>query len=74
MSVLTSIDLEAISEQSREVNLGRSLLTVIAAILFGIGYMFGVASRALAWTIVAIREGYRAGRKAGMTGALARTG
>ncbi len=75
MSVLASIDLETIDRQSREVNFGRTLLTVVAAILFGIGYMFGVMSRALAWTAVAIKLGYQAGRKAGTSGAtLARAG
>lgn len=75
MSVLTHVDLEAIEREAGEVNFGRAFLTVIAVILFAVGYMFGVMSRALAWTAVAIRAGYRAGRKAGLTGAaVARAG
>jgi hypothetical protein len=75
MSALTTINLEAISEQAERVNFSRSLLTVIAAILFAVGYSFGVMTRAFAWTAVALREGYRAGRRAGVSNAqLARTG
>jgi hypothetical protein len=75
MSVLSSVDLDTIELEARQVNFGKGLLTVIAAILFAIGFMFGVASRALAWTAVAIRLGYRAGRKAGVSSAqLARAG
>ncbi len=75
MSVLTSIDLEAIDRQSREIDFRRGFLTVLASVLFAIGFMFGVMSRALAWGAIAIREGYRAGRRAGVQGAaVARAG
>lgn len=61
------IPLDEITEQAREVRFGRSVLTVIAAVLFGLGWLvakaFGVTWLALAWSAVAVREGWREARK-----------
>jgi hypothetical protein len=61
------IPVDEITAQAREVRFWRSVLTVIAAALFGLGWLvakaFGLAFLALAWTAVAVREGWREGRK-----------
>jgi hypothetical protein len=65
-SVLDRIDLDAISEQARQVRFWRTVLTVIAGVLFGAGWLvaklFGVLWLAAAWSAVAVREGWREGR------------
>lgn len=68
MTTLTErFPVDEITAQAREVRFWRSVLTVIAAVLFGLGWLvakaFGVAWLALAWSAVAVREGWREGRK-----------
>lgn len=70
MTTLTErIPVDEITAQAREVHFWRSVLTVIAAVLFGLGWVvakaFGVAWLAAAWSAVAVREGWREGRRAG---------
>ena len=66
-SLTERIPLEEITKQAREVHFWRTVLTVIAAALFGLGWLvakaFGVAWLAAAWSVVAVREGWREGRK-----------
>jgi len=58
------VPLDAITEQARQVRPGRTLLTVIAAVLFGAGWVtarvFAVAWLSAMWCGVAVREGWRA--------------
>ncbi len=60
-----------ITAQARQVHFWRTVLTVLAALLFGIGWLtakaFGLLWLALAWSAVAVREGWREGRKARRT-------
>jgi hypothetical protein len=65
MTALTErIPLEEITAQAREVRPGRTVLTVIAAVLFGLGWLsarvFAAAWLAVMWAGVAVREGWRA--------------
>jgi hypothetical protein len=65
-AVLDRVDLDAITEQARQVRFGRTVLTVVAAVLFGAGWLvakcFGIVWLASAWCAVAVREGWREGR------------
>ncbi|HEU4542571.1 MAG TPA: hypothetical protein VFR23_15700 [Jiangellaceae bacterium] len=58
---------DEITRQAREVRFGRVLLTVIAAVLFGIGWIvaktFTVLWFALAWSATAVKLGWQEGRK-----------
>jgi len=58
------VPLDEITAQARAVHPGRTLLTVIAAVLFGVGWVtarvFAVAWLAAMWCGVAVREGWRA--------------
>ena len=62
--VLDRVPLDEITGQAREAKPGRTLLTVIAGALFGLGWLtarvFAVLWLALSWSWVAVREGWRA--------------
>lgn len=65
MTALTDqFTLDEITAQAKAVRPGRAVLTVIAAVLFGIGWVtarvFSVLWLAVMWTGVAVREGWRA--------------
>jgi hypothetical protein len=66
-SLLERIPAEEITRQAREVHFRRTALTVIAAVLFGLGWLAAKlltgAWLALAWSVVAVREGWREGRR-----------
>lgn len=69
MTTLTErIPVDEITEQARQVHFWRSVATVIAAVLFGLGWVafkfFAVAWFALAWCGCAVREGWREARHA----------
>jgi hypothetical protein len=68
-SLLERIPLDEITVQARQARPGRAALTVIAAVLFGLGW---VACRALAgawfviaWCGAAVAEGWQSARRAG---------
>lgn len=67
MAFLDDVMTERITAQAREVHFWRTVLTVLAALLFGVGWLAAktctVAWLALAWSAVAIREGWREARK-----------
>ena len=63
-SVLDRVPLDEISGQVREIRPARTVLTVVAGVLFGLGWLaaraFAVLWLAGAWSFVAVREGWRA--------------
>jgi hypothetical protein len=63
-TVLDRVPVDEITDQARAVRPARTLLTVIAAVLFGIGWVtarvFTVAWFSVMWCGVAVREGWRA--------------
>lgn len=65
--VLERVPVDRITAQAREVHIGRTLLALVAALLFGVGWLaakiVGVLWLALAWSAVAVREGWREARK-----------
>lgn len=62
------VPVESITEQARQVRFWRSVATVVAACLFGLGWLafkfFAVAWFAVVWCGCAVREGWRAGHGA----------
>ena len=69
MTTLTDrIPVDQITEQAKQVRFWRSVATVIAACLFGLGWVafkfFAVLWFACAWSGVAVREGWREARNA----------
>ena len=63
-TVLDRVPVDQITEQARAVRPARTALTVIAAALFGIGWVtarvFAVLWLSVMWSGVAVREGWRA--------------
>ena len=67
-SLTERIPLDQITAQARQVRFSRTLLTVIAALLFGLGWLvakaFGVLWLAVAWSATAVKVGWQEGRAA----------
>lgn len=65
-ALLDRVPVESITEQARQVRFWRTVLTLIAGLLFGAGWVvakgFAVGWLAGAWMFVAFRAGFRAGR------------
>lgn len=60
------MDTDRITREAREVQFGRTLLTIIAAVLFGLGWIvaktFTVLWLVVTWSAVAVKLGWQAGR------------
>ena len=65
-AVLDRFPVEEITREAREIHLGRTLLTWVAALLFGLGWLafkvVAVLWLAAAWVFVATRTGWRAAK------------
>lgn len=68
-AVLNRVPLDRISAEAREVHFGRLMLTIVAGILFGIGWLaaksVALLWRAVAWVAVAVKIGWMEARTAG---------
>lgn len=66
MTVLDRVPLEDINTRARDVAFGRTLLTIIAAVLYGLGWLtakvLGGIWLALAWSAVAVKVGWTEAR------------
>jgi hypothetical protein len=56
------VPVDEITAQARQARPGRAVLTVIAAVFFGIGWLAGRMVFALAWCAVAVKVGWQEGR------------
>jgi uncharacterized membrane protein YedE/YeeE len=60
------VPVDRINEQAQQVRFWRTVLTVIAGFLFGVGWLaakgFAVAWLAVSWSVVAARLGWREAR------------
>ena len=68
MTAITErLPLDEINRQARDVHFWRTVLTVIAAALFGLGWIlaktFAVLWLAAAWSFTAVKVGWQEGRK-----------
>jgi len=63
-TVLDRVPLDAITEQARQVRPGRALLTLVAGVLFGLGWVtsrvFAILWLACIWSWTAVRVGWEA--------------
>lgn len=68
-SVLDRVPVDEITAQAREIHFWRTVLMVIAGVLFGIGWLtaktFAVLWLAAAWSATAVKVGWREGRARG---------
>lgn len=58
---LEAVPMEAISEQASQVRPGETVATVITAVFFAIGWVFGASWRGVVFCCLAVRYGYRSG-------------
>lgn len=61
--LLDSGRVDEISARARQVDVGRVLLTLIAAIFYSVGWTAGKALLAVAWCAVAVKVGFQEARK-----------
>jgi hypothetical protein len=65
---LERVPVDRITAQAREVHFWRTVLTVVAGLLFGAGWVAAKSAAllwlALTWSVVAVQEGWKAGRAA----------
>jgi len=59
------VPLDEITAQARQVRFGRLLLTLIAAVFFGLGWVAGRFFLGVAWCAVAVKVGWQAGAARG---------
>lgn len=61
------IPLDRITAQARQVRFWRTVLTVLAGLLFGVGWLvakaFGVMWLAVAWSAAAVKVGWQEARR-----------
>ena len=66
-TVTERVPLERITREARDVHPGRAVLTVVAAVLFGLGWVtartLGGVWLVVAWCAVAVRVGWAEGRR-----------
>lgn len=66
-AVVERVPLERITAQARQVRFWRTVLTVIAGVLFAAGWLaakaFALAWLVLVWSVTAVRLGWAEGRK-----------
>lgn len=62
MAILDAVPLERISEQSREVQIGRRILAVLLGVLYVVGWLAGKGSVALSYAIAAVKVGWQDAR------------
>jgi hypothetical protein len=78
VTVLDTVPVDRITARAREVHFWRTVLTIIAGLLFGLGWLayktVAVAWLAAAWSAVAVREGWLEARKGQLRRAAGHTG
>lgn len=69
MAVLDRVPLDKITAEARAINFVRTLLTLIAGVLFASGWVAAKVCQGLwfvaAWTFAAVRVGWREARSSG---------
>lgn len=62
-TVLERLPIDDITDEARQVRLGRVFLTLIAAVFFGAGWVAGKVAFAVVWCGLAVRAGWREARR-----------
>lgn len=67
MAVLDRVPVDRISSEARDVHFGRTVLTLLAAVLYGVGWVvakvFGLLWLAVAWSGTAVKVGWQDARR-----------
>lgn len=66
MTLLERVPVERISAEARQVDVGHTVLTLLAAVLYGIGWLagkvLGTIWLAIAWSATAVKVGWTEAR------------
>ncbi|MGH3859219.1 hypothetical protein [Actinokineospora sp.] len=58
MTVLDRVPVDQITAEARQVDAGRVVLSMIAAVFFAVGWTAGTAVTAAAWCCLAVKAGW----------------
>jgi hypothetical protein len=61
-TLLDRVPVEEIRAEARDIQFGRTVLTVLVGVLFALGWVVGKAWRSVAWSFAAVKVGFQAGR------------
>lgn len=61
-TVLDRVPVDRITTQARDVRFGHTVLTVIAAVFFSLGWMVAKVWLAIVWCAVAVKVGWQEAR------------
>lgn len=68
-TLIDRVPVDRITAEARNIHAGRTLLTLVAAVLFAVGWItakvFTVAWVAIAWGMAAVKVGWQDARKTG---------
>jgi hypothetical protein len=63
VALLEAVPVNRISDQAREIQFGRTLLTVFAAVFFAVGWVAAKTWLAVTFSAVAVKAGWLAARE-----------
>lgn len=66
-SLAERVPVDRISAEAREVRFARTVLVLIAAFFFGVGWLAGKTWLAVAWAATAVKLGWQEARISGST-------
>lgn len=61
-AVLDRVPVQRISDEARQVHFGRTVLTLIAALFYGLGWLVAKVWLAVAWCATAVKVGWQEAR------------
>lgn len=73
-AVLDRVPVDRITTQARDVHFGRTVLTIIAAVFFSLGWIVAKVWLAVVWCAVAVKVGWAEARTPRNEDATAREG
>lgn len=62
-AVLDRVPVDRITTQARDVHFGRTILTIIAAVFFGLGWVVAKVWLGIVWCAVAVKVGWLEARR-----------
>lgn len=65
-TVLERVPVDEVRAEARDIKPGVTVLTVVTGVLFVLGWVLGVLWAAVAWSLAAVKVGFRQGRQVGL--------
>lgn len=64
-TVLERVPVDEVRAEARDMKPAVTVLTVVTGVLFAVGWLLGVLWAAVAWSLAAVKVGFRQGRRMG---------